>query len=288
MRRIEQLGLVESLKLLLPRFLTAGATVRRIQTIIRTKNIRQTTLKSGDHFSNPLTDATRLVQSLFGMAVGELFTDASFYTEENREDRISRYLLKDAPFLITLDPLDGTLFFQDGLANYDIILTICRQGKLVAAVDYRPATDMFYLGITGVGAFTTSAKRIHSGLPWAKFSLARTPKTVLTYCNDPHVSARITRAGLQVVGSEDYKLGSGIWDFPLHGILTGEIGGLYRTDAPLIDWVALAFIAQLAGGAWNDPPIRDVTHFAPILIAAGTPEIYAQLELVHSGAYSND
>ncbi len=52
-----------------------------------------------------------------------------------------------------VDPLDGTTNFLHGLSQFAISLALEREGVLIAAVVYNPATDDMYVAERGQGAF---------------------------------------------------------------------------------------------------------------------------------------
>ncbi|MEK7658284.1 MAG: inositol monophosphatase family protein [Patescibacteria group bacterium] len=274
---VKNIGLERAIRFLLPHFVTAGDLAKGIQqSIINGDKISQPTQKSGDRFPSALTDADLLVESFLGIHLYTMFDDIVFEGEEKENDRISAYFPKQAEYWVTLDPINGTVFFQDGLPFFEIILTICHNWRIGASVVYMPHEEVFYIGITGNGAFKTTADAVARGIPWEQFRLGNNPQHVATYQADKETLQNLQSAGFRAVGIDQYDGSSG-WRYHHHGLLTGGICGFVKKRAKLIDWGAFAHIVSLAGGKNNEPEYDMVTLRTELLVVGTNPEIYEQI-----------
>ncbi|MFO0764811.1 MAG: inositol monophosphatase family protein, partial [Patescibacteria group bacterium] len=139
--RITDIGTKAAISTLLPRIRDAGRIAAMLQPVIHTvagPRQKQETLVGKD----ALTHADLLLEDRIGSDVFTTFSDASFYGEEHENDRISRFVGQQHPFIITADPINGTMQYRDGLPHYETIITICdREWRMLGAIVYRPAFD---------------------------------------------------------------------------------------------------------------------------------------------------
>ena len=68
------------------------------------------------------------------------FPELGFFTEEEKYSYNLKYFSKDNDYVLTLDPINGTRFYKDGLLIFDIIITILHRRKIEAAVAYIPVS----------------------------------------------------------------------------------------------------------------------------------------------------
>lgn len=272
--KISDLGLLASLELLLPHFVAAGKLACRIQDDIARNGNRNGDAKTGDRFTEALTDADIAVETYLATVLLTSFDDVSFYGEEYERDRVSAYFPEDAPYLVTLDPIDGTLYFKDGLPLFAIILTICEHGAIAASVVYLPREERFYLAIKGRGAMTTTAAGIAAGQPPTPHRLTTHGNVLLLGTNFRDRQDVFEKAGFEVVTpSVDYD-GSPAWEKTSVRMLAGKIAGMAFSKAQLIDAGAIAFIVVEAGGKDNAPIYGSETRRAEPLIVGADPETY--------------
>lgn len=274
---ISELGPLEALKLLMPHVVAAGELACRIQDDIPKNGNRNGDAKKGDRFVEALTDADIAVETYLAIVLLNAFEDVSFYGEEYERDRVSPYFPKDRPYLVTLDPIDGTLYFKDGLPLFATVLTICKDMAIVAALAYVPRERRFYLATDGEGAFTTTAEDIAAGKPLEPFTVAANGRIVLLGADFLHRKDAFEAAGYSVANpSRDYD-GSKEWNRTTLRMLTGEVAGVAYGKAQLIDAGAFGYLVSRAGGADNGPVYDASTMRAEPLIVATSPETYAKM-----------
>lgn len=248
----------------------------------RTKNI-EAQKPSDNPFASALTAADLIVEDMIGAHILANFEDVSFLGEEKDKDRISQFFPANAPYTVTLDPINGTLFFKDGLWIYDIILTICEGTKILAAVDYVPVKDKFYIGIRDAGAFTLGTNDVIYGLRWGQLDIRdKLNKLVVTQHVTEAQLDRLQKEGLDVRDLDWYARGDEEtkkhWQQTAWNVLSGSACAISKPRASLHDWGAIGFIAAEAGGYWNDPTFDPITlRSTTPLVAAATPEEYDTL-----------
>src|SRR5688572_19675803 len=278
--RIADIGLEAALTHLLPHFVVAGRLACRIQEDITKNGNRNGDAKSGDRFTEVLTDADIAVETYLGTVLLTSFEDASFYGEEYERDRVSPYFPKDAPYLVTLDPIDGTLYFKDGLPLFAVILTICVQDAIAASVVYLPCEERFYFAIKGRGAMTTTAADVEAGRAPTPHQVSLAGNVVLLGTNFRDRKAAFESAGFEVITPAiDYD-GSMAWEKTSVRMLVGSIAGMAFSKAQLIDAGAIAFIAVEAGGRDNGPVFDRESRRAEPLIVGADADTYEKIAAI--------
>ena len=58
----------------------------------------------------------------------------------------------------TIDPIDGTINFANGMANWATEIACIKNGELVASIIYMPLLDEYYFAVKGEGAFLNEEK----------------------------------------------------------------------------------------------------------------------------------
>lgn len=275
--KIADIGLEAAIRSLLPHFVVAGRLACRVQDDIKKNGQRNGESKGGERFVDVVTDADIAIETYLGTVLLTTYEDVAFFGEEYERDRVSAYFPKEAPYLVTLDPVDGTLYFKDGLPLFCTILTVCTSGKIEAAVVYVPREEKFYWAVRDRGAWTTTAEDVSAGRPPQSYRVPEGGKVILV-----GTSYRDRRFAVEALGFEtanpstDYD-GSADWYKTSLRMLTGEVAGIAYGKAQLIDAGAFGFIVGQAGGKENDPVFDNATRRAEPLIAATSPETYDRL-----------
>lgn len=279
MQDIAVIGVRKAIEYLLPALVTAGKIAGRIQdALVRGAVVNTNGQKAAfGRFGAALTDADILVESFLGSVILTSFTDVTFAGEEHEQDRISAYFPTDGAYEITLDPVNGTLFFADGLPIYDIILTVRQRGAYLAAVAYLPRASRCFIGIAGEGAFTTTDRDIAAGAPWEPFALPPHRNVILTHRAAQQEIAALREAGFGVIDQEGDYAGQPDWTIALNSILTGGVVGLVKHRAHLIDWGAVGFISALAGGTCSELHFDPATQRSDLMIAAANRATYDRI-----------
>ncbi|MBI3956844.1 MAG: hypothetical protein HY340_02540 [Candidatus Kerfeldbacteria bacterium] len=281
--RVEDVGIPNFIRWLQPHLVTAGELAIKLQPHVIAEGHLPEQKHSDSRFGSALTDADVLVESFIGTLIYTTWTDVSFFAEEAELDRISPYFAPDAPHLVTLDPINGTLFYKDGHPFYEIILTVCRGNEIIAAVDYVPTERKFFIAIQGSGVSTVDASSARLG-EWSPFHIPppQAPETILVRVHESIVRERVARAGFRLLTKDMYPdRHPASWLLKTQGFLsnalTGTLAGVIGADVQLIDTGAIAFIARLAGGEDNHPRYDQVTRKSERLVMAASPDLYRRL-----------
>jgi fructose-1,6-bisphosphatase/inositol monophosphatase family enzyme len=259
----------------LPVLVTAGDYARQIQP-----RISGPAAKAGQNpWVQAITDADHSVQAFLEVATLARFPTAGFYGEEQAESRNARYFAPDAGTTVWLDPINGTFLYKNQRPGWDIILSISRGGRLMAAISYMPVRERFHLAVRSHGAFSggREARRLADLAPLAT-SAAST--LCLTYQAPAALAALRPRwPALDIVADDD----PGRALDNLSDIFTGRLGAYASEQGDLLDWGAMAFIVTEAGGAASGLDGRPFGGFesfhagsADMLVAA-TPDLHAAL-----------
>jgi fructose-1,6-bisphosphatase/inositol monophosphatase family enzyme len=252
--QIGKLGIHAALLRLMPYVRQAGRIAFALQPAIRAST--NLTEKGGSRFGSALTDADLIIEDRFGGDLLTLFSDASFCGEERAQDRISRYVPGDQPYIVTLDPVNGTLYYRDGLPLFETIVTICdREWNILGAVAYRPAFEALGLPQLGDLFFASGERGAYSngvqGEEGLKLDTHDAPKVVYLDEAYSHKEDLVRRAGYTPVFPWRDYAGQPDWPYASCDVLTGECRGILNPNAQLIDSAAFGFIAKRAGGIWE-------------------------------------
>lgn len=263
----------------LPVLAMAGDYALEIQARVQSGGDK---LSGATRISRALTDADLSVQGLIEVAALARFPRFAYHTEEIDRSINLKYFPKTADYLLALDPINGTLFYQDGLPIFDIILTLIRGREIVAAIDYIPGRQTCFMAIRGEGAFTATRADALERRPWRSFRLGTPSEPVLAYRLEARERARLEESFHIVDLDRDYRPMD--WCYTVHSLLTGDVSAYVKQSAHLIDWGAVAFIAEQAGGAVSDftgAPAPNFFDFpetrVPNLVAAASREILDQV-----------
>jgi myo-inositol-1(or 4)-monophosphatase len=142
---------------------------------------------------------------------------------------------KDKTHRFIIDPIDGTSNFLHGLPHFAISIALEREGQIVTALVYNPATDDMFIAEKGQGAFLNN-KRL-------RVSARKTLNTALV------------ATGIPFQGHGDFAR----FDAEL-GALVPQVAGIRRFGAASLD------LAYVAAGRFDAFWERDL---APWDIAAG-------------------
>lgn len=270
------------LETLFPYLRVAAAYARQIQS--RIANLPDKGGKD-NFFAAALSDADLSIQTMLEVALLGTFPNTRFYGEEYEQSYNTKYFraidlgVKD-DYLVTLDPIDGTQFYLDGHANYQIILSVLNWDEFEAVISIFPALQTYCYAVRGEGAWQGNldeelehCRPLKIGEVNSKILLGWGMESLAAKLNDRYQVIDIANA---------YSKATQI---PNSGsIIRGELAGVVSKGAQFIDGAALAFIAQEAG--WivtthaGDPPPPLHTcqnYWRPGLIVAASASIHQDL-----------
>ncbi len=277
-RKIGQIGIKAALAALLPCIREAGLLARTLQPFMSEADTGLD--KGGSQFASALTDADLLVEGKLGGDILLRFADASFYGEEYKQDRVSKYIKDGKPYLVTLDPINGTLYYKYGLPTYEVIVTICDDAcRMLGALIYRPMYDDTFLGWKDPRDGSDAAYHVtfrERGLPTPllpkvdRLVLKHTGERVVLLGRDYSDQAETVRAAgyTPIFPWRDFN-GQKDWKYASESLLTGASVGRLGAGAQLIDAGAFGFLMERAGGIYEPGPFdSEQKTFAHGLMAA--------------------
>ncbi len=275
--RIASIGVRRALELLLPDILRAGKLAQKLQPILCEHTDLAIPGKGGTAFANAVTRADRLVQNFLGAMIFQKFSDCSFYGEE--DDDISAIFDKrgSQPYQVTLDPVNGTYYFQNGLPLFDVILTIRQDNRYLGAIVYVPCRDVCYIGIgeNEQALYCTTTGAMPGGHIWQTHRIVPSNNLVLVAKITSAERYALEYVGLEVIDNQDITDPA---QFRHHStqLLQGELCGLVQNRRHFIDTGAVAWMASLGGGAWSNPTFERDGYTD--IIAADSDETYRRLQ----------
>jgi fructose-1,6-bisphosphatase/inositol monophosphatase family enzyme len=270
------------LETLLPHLKVAAAYARQIQTKIAAQPAKE---GYDNFFATALSDADLSIQTFVEVLLLGAFPNIRFYGEEYEKTYNTKYFraLDLGPpddYLVTLDPIDGTRFYLDGHANYQIILGVLNWDDFEAALAISPAKNTYYYGLRGQGAFQgTLEEDLNACRP---LQVAQSNQTIVLGWGMEALAPQL-RAHYEVIDvSNAYSKDREIPSFS--GVLSGEVVGSVNRAGQFIDSAALAFIAQEAGYIVSTlegeplPPLHTCKNYRRTgLITAASPAIHQHL-----------
>ena len=237
----------EILAALLPFLKTAGAYAQQIQAQIAAQPDKDG--KGDNFFSSALSDADLSIQTMMEVVLLGLFPNVRFYGEEYEQTYNTKYfraidLGPQGDYLITLDPIDGTQFYLDGHANYQIILAILNADEYEAAIAITPGQGIYYYTLRGQGTFKGTldqsledCTRIEVASPTPAICLGWQMGDVVPFIDGDRYTVFHTKTA--------YSKETQIPNF--NGLLSGDLSGAILARGQFIDGAALAFMAQEMG-----------------------------------------
>ena len=227
----------------------AGRYSRRIQAGVdrRRKDDRR------NKFSEALTDADLSIQTFFEVVSLSQHPDVLFLGEEYRHSYNDKYFNRDSKYQVFIDPIDGTLPYQENSERYSIIITVTLGGVIDSSIVYVPAENRGFYALRGEGAFEISDQELLAKGRGRKYILEKKHNDAgwIDVSWNSTVRAKLLAEGLKLLPeSRDWDLFHRFTTASRY--LTGEIYGAVFQNAQLIDGAAATFIASEAGGLLTD------------------------------------
>ncbi len=232
-----------------------------------------------------LTAADLSVEAFLEVFLLAQFPEVRFFGEEHIASKNSHFFDQDSKVVVTCDPINGTLSYSRNRSEYEIIISVYEEGKMVAALIHKPHEGLLYTALTGGFPSVQTDDDVLwnlSGLPAGFFS--DTKKVIWTTLVSPVVRQELESHGYEIM---DYsalsKLDTGNIALPTPAaILSGGIAAFFRERPMIIDTVATAFVAKEMKATVIDYRGREIEFVArdfgriDNIICANSPEL-AQL-----------
>jgi fructose-1,6-bisphosphatase/inositol monophosphatase family enzyme len=244
---IQNLTSLEIIQALLPTLKLAGDYACNIQNQVRSQPEKE---HYGDNFyATALSDADLTIQTTIELALLAQFPQLRFFGEEYAKSYNTQYFKsigfgEEQDLLVTLDPIDGTRAYLDGLPCFSIVLSIIKGRKYDAVFVLQPRRKHYFYALRGKGAFLS---HINDDLQTArplKLSQLQSRKIYLSFA----------MTGLKNQFEPDFQTWCSATDynpqqsFPDYlDLIKGNLAGFVIGKGNLIDSAAFAFITREAG-----------------------------------------
>ena len=253
MKEVNIEGLLEEI---LPTMLNYSTYVQAIQ--------RYTKLElKGDAAENPVARAFTHADIMYqeGVARGLLEimkeTGWEFQFAPEEESPYNTLFPTNGKYRIGLDPIDGSLVFVNGFSTYCHAFSVYEEGYLKGALVHTPIDKITYVALAEkehAELWTPQSGVIHK----EQFTLPQTTNPIAISMNIPDETAEELRrhgVNLMLFGTSSMQP-----DLEMNGVYRGEIGSFFKQTAAGIDWGALGFIIEKAGGRVSDFSGNKVDH----------------------------
>jgi len=255
----QSLTIIETL---LPTLRTSGEYAVNIQSRIQA----QPSKEADNFYADALTDADLTIQTAVELALLAKFPHLPFFGEEYERSYNTKYftgieLTED--YLITLDPIDGTRTYLDGLDCWSIVLSVIKNKRYEAVMVLQPRRNQYIYALRGQGVFTG---KIDDDL-----SLAQPVKLGKLNSNQVYVSYGLTELKSKLepefktwCSAIDYNPPENPPDFL--DLINGDLAGFIIEKGNLIDSACFAFILKEMGAistyfdGTDFEPFRDVNN----------------------------
>jgi myo-inositol-1(or 4)-monophosphatase len=108
--------------------------------------------KTKDHSMDIVTKGDMASNKFLVNAIKKKYPDHGIISEETGEHQAN------AKYIWTVDPVDGTLNFSRGIADYGVLISLIVKGKLELAVIYQPVYKDLYFAKKNHGAYLNGKK----------------------------------------------------------------------------------------------------------------------------------
>ncbi len=269
------------LETLLPHLRVAAAYAKQVQPMIATQPAKD----ADTFFGAALSDADLSIQTLVEVALLGTFPNLRFYGEEYKQSYNTKYfraidLGEKDDYLVALDPIDGTQFYLDGHANYQIIVSVLNCDEFEAAIAVTPAENTYCYALRGAGCWQGSLTNDLSDCTPLKVKEEKS--TILLGWGMewlvPKLQDRYTVIDFATCYTKETQIPN------MNGMLRGELAGAAIRAGNFIDGAALAFLAQEAGCIVTTlkgdplPPLHACKNYQrPALVVAASPAVHQDL-----------
>lgn len=246
----------------------------------------------GDNFyATALTDADLTIQTALELAILAKFPTIAFFGEEYQSSYNTKYFretnLAPGELLITLDPIDGTRAYLDGLSTFAIIITVIRGDSYEGVLIIKPRQKYYLVSLKDKGTYQGSLEQDQLSL--------EQPLT-LAKLQSSKVYLSFGLNSLRSPLNRDFQVWCSATDYappetpPEYlDLVRGDLAAAILEKGNLIDSAAIGFVAKEAGAIvthWDGSEFEPFSLIEPLKIAgiviAHNQEIHRQIIAVLS------
>jgi fructose-1,6-bisphosphatase/inositol monophosphatase family enzyme len=219
------------------------------------------------------------LQEILLSAVLQHFPQVGVIAEENTPLK-KRFAGAHAPYLVILDPIDGTWHFKRGDAPYHITIGLACDGIMLASIVARPSEDKIFTAVRGQGAFVYTGQRRKKRL-----RIARTAPHNKVFISSKARDYQKLARKYHALDPREHPLGAAL---VLTQIAEGQLIGYLTRQVEIYDAGPPSLIAEEAGarcliGPNRRPGYTKRRKFAHFLAAANDEVETKLLAIIRQG-----
>ena len=275
---------LDIIKTLFPTIKLAGDYACNIQSQIQAQPEKS---EYGENFyATALTDADLTIQTTIELAILAHFPQLHFFGEEYEKSYNTKYF-KSITFgdkneiLITLDPIDGTRPYLDGLPSFSIVLSIIKNRQYEGVFVLQPRKKHYFYALREKGAFIGNLDTDLSSAQSLKLQPLNSQRIYLSFALQNQTDV-FTPDFTTWCSATDYNPEEVLPDYL--DFIRGNLAGFVIAKGNLIDSAAFAFICQEAGAIVTDFASQNFEPFNEVnnmrlngLIIAPNPHLHQQI-----------
>ena len=185
---------------------------------------------------------------------------------------------KDKTHRFIIDPIDGTTNFLHGIPHFAISIALEREGQIVSAIVYNPATDDMFVAEKGHGAFLNNKRLRVAARKTLAGALVATGFPFLGDTEDDHARMQAELRTVMPVTSGVRRMGAASLD--LAYVAAGRYDAFWERGLAAWDIAAGMLLVREAQGVVSDlsggPNMLDTGH----ILAANDPLHPVMLKLL--------
>ncbi|MCB0336828.1 MAG: hypothetical protein KDD62_11005 [Bdellovibrionales bacterium] len=204
--------------------------------------------KTGSHvFSRSLTSSDLAIERFIEVALLGKYPGVVFLGEESERSLNKEFFPTEGEYVVSLDPINHTSYYQAGESQYEIIVTLSYRGRVQCAICYQPAFKRAFIALEGK-AYVASAMDIQAE-KWDanEFQVPQSASEEVLTINDGSLTNSLAAVCCPLDAIETYLQSNRT--VGMSDILSGNIIGFAKRHAHLRDWIAVAYIVYCAGGS---------------------------------------
>lgn len=275
---------IDIIKTLLPTIKLAGDYAVNIQSQIQAQPEKS---EYGENFyATALSDADLTIQTAIELVILAQFPEINFFGEEYEKSYNTKYFKSisfgsENDLLVTLDPIDGTRAYLDGLPCFSIVLTIIKNRKYEAVFVLQPRRKHYFYALREKGAFLADINTELSSAQPLKLGKLNSQQLYLSFALE-NEKELFTPDFTTWCSATDYSPNEIFPDYL--DFIKGDLAGFVIGQGNLIDSAGFAFIAREAGAIVTN---YDGSNFEPFnevknmrikgLVIAPNQEIHTQI-----------
>lgn len=246
----------------------------------------QAVSKAGRGLTRDLNEIENLQVSLKGP--GDFVSNADMRAEKTLRKELEKarpgysFLMEEGGSIETkseyrwiIDPLDGTINFLHSIPHFAVSLALEREGELIAAVIYNPATEELFTAERGKGAYANDRRMRVAARTKLSDAVIVSGVPALSKTGHPQALKIQSQMMRQVAGIR----ASGSAALNLAYVAMGRYDGYFETGLSPWDVAAGMLMVREAGGFVSEPDTKASIYESGRIIA-GNEFVHGQLRKI--------